>query len=264
MIIRAGLLTGLLLLMSATGQAEETDSENDSGRQIEYKYVDHYGYRYSYRTDDKGGTIEVTEPGANRQIFRQSHLQIAGCPGSDFAEPRALRYTPKKNENILAFCGDDGGVQPEMLFFKQGRLLAKLEYGESDPNLVWYPEFGSYLATTSNRETPEISGVARLGRVYEWRGDASGFRQIFNSHSYRLYLDAYISYKQNHHPDDSTYLAMIAALISTSKTSFVCSEMNSSPLSKLKPRQVKRYFSIIENHGYPAFDLTICKRTKWQ
>ena len=258
--MRMGIFMACLFLMLLVAVAHaEPDGSEDSDRRDAYAYVDHYGYRYLYRTDDKGGTIEITEPCTNRLVFRQSSLQIAGCPGSNFDSPRALRYTPVKKEEIVGFCGDDGGVMPEMLFFKQGRFLAKLEYDASDPNLVWHPEYGSYLAVADIREGIRVLGMAYLMRVYEWKGDSSEFRLIFNSHSYRLYRAAYEFYKQSDEYGEPRDLSMLAMLIATSKASLICSEMNSPPLNQLQPKQIRKYLDIIESHGFPSFDFSVCK-----
>ncbi len=261
----------LILLNSAITRADDLPPPDQPPMPPEYTYVDHEGYQYSYKTTVGGGdeswigTVEVKAPKTHEVVFKQTKLSPGGCSVKEFAKPHALRYGPDPdNWEIVALCGEDEGHFPTLMLFEKGDLVARLDYVITEPNLVWHPEYQSYLAEIVFREGMKIIGMAYLPMIYEWTpisdNTDNGFHPIFNSHSYKQYLQDYKQFKNTKGYGDTWYLLMIATLVATSKTSLICAELNSPPLNRLTKKQVKKYQSIAEDDGYPAFDLSICKR----
>ena len=265
--------TILILLIPAISWASDTPAPDGPHIPPEYTYVDHEGYQYSYKTTVGGGdkswigTVEVKAPKTNEVVFKQTNLRPGGCSVKEFAKPHALRHGPEHRQ-IVALCGEDEGHFATLMLFERGNLLASLDYVITEPNLVWHPEYQSYLAEIVFRDermaVPE--GMDYLSMVYEWSMDTenaiNGFHPIFNSHSYKQYLDVYKWHKRNHADGDPQYLPMIAELAATSKASLICAELNSPPLNKLSRGRIKQYLSVAEILGYPAFDLSHCKESK--
>ena len=242
----------------------------------EWDYVNRDGYQYAYKmTLDKmapdpsdrftnaTGTLEIREPGTNELVYKE-YLRPDGCPGTKFARPRPLPpRSPKKGSqqsDFVVVCDTDEGHDTTLRIFENGELAAKLDYVIADPNLVWHPEYQSYLAIMYYREGGVIGeGMDYLQMIYEWRpyyDENHEFHPIFNSHSYALYLQEYKSYVQQ---KPVMYLPLLAELIATSKASLICSELAKPPLKNLNRSQLKEYMAIIEKHGFPSFDLSICK-----
>ncbi len=260
----------LIFLSSTNSWAGNSPSPGEPPLPPEYTYVDHEGYQYSYKTTVGGGdeswigTVEVKVPKTNEVVFKQTNLRPGGCSVKEFAKPGALLHGPDHRE-IVALCGEDEGHFATLMLFESGNLVASLDYVITEPNLVWHPEYQSYLAEIVFRdERIDVSeGMDYLSMVYEWSTDTenvvNGFHPIFNSHSYKQYLDVYKWHKRNHADGDTEYLPMIAELVATSKASLICAELNSPPLNKLTQGRIKQYLSVAEILGYPAFDLSICK-----
>ena len=261
----------LILLIATNSRAANSPSPDGPPIPPEYTYVDHKGYQYSYKTTVGGwdkswiGTVEVKAPKTNEVVFKQTNLKPGGCSVKELAKPHTLRHGPEHRE-IVALCGEDEGHFATLMLFESGNLLASLDYVITEPNLVWHPEYQSYLAEIVFRdERMDVSeGMDYLSMVYEWSLDTenaiNGFHPIFNSHSYKQYLYDYKWHKRNHAEGDPRYLPMIAALVATSKASLICTELNSPPLNKLALERIKQYLSVAETLGYPTFDLSICKR----
>ncbi len=227
----------------------------------EYSYVDREGYRYSYTTVQTGGVIEVKEPRTNKLIARQSYLKPAGCPGSDFAEPHALNQIPDYYGELVLLCGEDKTHRSTVMLFNRGEMLAKLDYFYIKPNLVWHPEYSSYLAVVRYGHLRPGGGMDYLRMVYELRtgffNDLSLFYPNFNAHSYPLYRDEYERLKQR---GSLRYLPLLAELLATSRATLICSELGKAPLNTLTRTQVVEDIVNNESYGFPSFDPTVCER----
>ncbi|MHB0992378.1 MAG: hypothetical protein ACYC0M_14035 [Burkholderiales bacterium] len=263
-------LTILILLIPAIPRAEDRGYPDRLPLPYEWDYVNRDGYQYAYKmTLDKMapdpmdrftnaiGTLEIRGPGTNELVYKETGLYADGCPGTDFARPQALKMGLKQS-GFVVICDTDEGHFSTLRIFDNYALVAKLDYVIVDPNLAWYPEYQSYLAVIDYRENIG-EGTDYLEMVYEWipyGNENSEFHPIFNSHSYKLYLEEYEAYKRQ---KPVQYLPLLAELIATSKSSLICSELGKSPLKKLSRSQLKEYMAIIEKPGFPSFDLSICK-----
>lgn len=268
-------LTILILLIPAIPRAEDRGYPDRLPLPYEWDYVNRDGYQYAYkmtldkmapdptdRLSNATGTLEIREPGTNRLVYKE-YLRPDGCPRTDFLRPQALMMGAKQS-GFVVVCDTDEGHDTTLRIFENDQLVTKLDYVIADPNLVWHPEYQSYLAEIVFREGMKIKGMAYLPMIYEWTpisdNTDNGFHPIFNSHSYKQYLQDYKLFKNAKDYGDTWYLLMIATLVATSKTSLICAELNVPPLNSLEKKQVKKYLTIAEDDGYPAFDLSICKR----
>lgn len=228
-----------------------------------YTYVDHEGYRYSYRTGLAGGVIEVTEPGTNKRIVRQSYLKPAGCPGSDFAVPREFNRTPGYYAKLVILCGEDKAHRSTAILFNQGERVAMLDYFYAKPNLAWHPEYSSYIAEVRYGYRRPEGGMDYLKMIYEYRtddlNDSGLFYPVFNAHSYKLYRDEYDRLKKQ---APVRYLSLLAELVATSKASRICSELDKPPLNQLSRQALQENMAINESYGFPSFDPTVCDISK--
>ncbi len=260
----------LILLISTDSWAGDGGYPNRLPLPYEWDYVNQYGYQYAYkmtlnkmaldpldRLSNATGTLEIREPGTNELVYKETGLNADGCPGTDFARPHALKMGAKQSDFVVV-CDTDEGHFSTLRIFDNYVLVAKLDYVIADLNLVWHPEYKSYLAVVDYRENIG-EGTDYLEMVYEWIPYAienSEFHPIFNSHSYKLYLEEYEAYKRQ---KPVQYLPLLAELIATSKATLICSELAKAPLKKLSRSQLKEYMAIIEKPGFPSFDLSICK-----
>lgn len=260
----------LFLLISATSRAEDSWPSDRPSLPYELDYVNQAGFQYLYKmtlekmpidnkTLDRSGTFEIREPETNKIMYKETLLYPDGCPGTKFARPRALKTGPRQS-NFVVVCDTDEGHYSTLRLFENSRLVAKLDYVIVAPNLTWHSEYQTYLAVVYYTDNSLIgTGTDYLRMIYEWKpynDENSGFHPIFNSHSYKLYLDEYKRYQQN---KPVHYLTLLAELVATSKASLICSELTKLPLKKLSQSQLKEYMAIDERYGFPPFDFSICK-----
>ena len=239
----------------------------------EYTYVDHEGYRYSYQTlpsmDGVMGIVETRAPKTNEIVYKEENFPASGCPLTGFTKPRRLKASPDHRE-MVALCGSYDGHQQILMLFEEGELLARLNYAGTDPDLVWNREFQTYLTIVGKRvPVPEGGGLFNMQVVYEFNLNSlmhKGFYPIYNSRSFKLYLQSYHQskplYQEEPHNDtvlNGQFYPMMSSLVSTADTSTICSELKKLPLNVLSQSVLNKIIVFNEQYGFPSFDLSICQ-----
>lgn len=140
----------ILIILLQSPMAIAACVNGTTGKVVE-RITDSYGYEYTYKTQEvRDGTVGIVEsysPSEHCLIDRISFLPPAGCDINDFRKPKAIKFLGRKiQREIVILCGSDFGRQQTLVVLQNGKIVDKLNYGTSLPNIIWNNKSNSFIA----------------------------------------------------------------------------------------------------------------------
>jgi hypothetical protein len=163
--------------------------------------------------------------------------------------------------DVLLLVGTDSGHHTTLRavrIWQDGALMATLDIDQTEPNISWDPELGSYFVRVEREELlADDQAHQSYLMIYRLHVDNAtmAFVPTFGGRVMKFYLDRY---KQEHALAEAIG-PQIAALVSTGNHNIICDELGELARAGTPKTEIAKALKEVAAAGFPAFDASSCR-----